>query len=39
MDASVVTVVGIHHSNPDVRRLTFSNMCQQIGDGEVIEVQ
>ena len=38
MDTSVVTAVGIHHSNPDVRRLTFSNMCQQINDGETIEV-
>ena len=38
MDTSVVTAVGIHHGNPNVRSLTFSNMCQQIGDGEAIEV-
>lgn len=42
MDTSVVTAVGMHHSNPTVRRLTLSNMCQLISDGdatEAIEVQ
>ena len=37
MDTSIVTAVGIHHSNPNVRSLTLSNMCQQIGDGKGID--
>jgi len=38
MDASVVTAIGIHHSNPNVRKLTLSNICQQFDSGEAIEV-
>ena len=30
MDTGVVTAVGIHHGNPNVRILTLSNLCQQI---------
>ena len=37
MDTGVVTAVGIHHGNPNVRRLTLSNLCQQIGDGQATE--
>lgn len=34
MDTGVVTAVGIHHGNPNVRTITLSNLCQQINNGQ-----
>ena len=30
MDTGIVTAVGIHHGNPNVRSATLFNLCQQI---------
>ena len=39
MDTGVVTAVGIHHGNPNVRAITLSKLCQQSDNEQHLDTE